>query len=178
MSGTDAKHVTFEIYEGGYCDGDYAADPEDVSVQWENSDWNGGWEPNSQNNWHNWKLTASSSDIVLPAGEYSYQATFHKGGRWDWRGTRADCEPFTVEKADPTVTTEIVPSQFLETGDTVHDTATIEDQVDGFEATGTVNFTFFHNGHCEGVLVKSLARLRSTLTTRHCRWLGRAHPAG
>lgn len=141
------KYVTFELFEGGYCDGDYAAEPEDVAVNWDGGDWNG--DANSADwNWHNWDLNASSSDIVLPAGEYSYFATFYTGHHNGY--ANGYCEPFTVEKADPTVATTIVPSDFVETSDTVHDTATIEDQVDGFEATGTVNFTFFKNGHCDG----------------------------
>src|SRR5207253_1350424 len=67
-------------------------------------------------------------------------------------------EPFTVGKANTTTATLIrdettnadVPPGTVSEGDTVHDTATVGTQVNGFVIGGTVTYNFFNNNGCTG----------------------------
>ena len=94
----------------------------------------------------------------LPAGSYSFQA--HYNGDDDFDASTSDCESFRVTTAGSTTATElrndgtddpIANDSGLEVGTSVHDRATVSDTNTDFEPTGTVTFTFFANGACDGL---------------------------
>ncbi len=93
----------------------------------------------------------SGSTGALGAGAYSYHAVY--GGDTNYNGSTGDCEPLTVNKAAPTVVTELhnsdetVIATEAKTA-TVHDKATVTGGVNGFAPSGNVEFTFFSNGTC------------------------------
>ena len=57
------------------------------------------------------------------------------------------CETFTVDQADPGVSTTIHPSNNVNEGTTVFDSATVSG-VSEFTPTGTVSFTFYNGWNC------------------------------
>ena len=93
-------------------------------------------------------VVPESTPKTLGAGTYSYSAHYSDGNY-----TEADsaCEPFTVDKAGTsTVTTvtdettgQTVPPGSVSLGDTVHDSATVSGQVNGFPITSTVTYHFY-----------------------------------
>jgi hypothetical protein len=94
----------------------------------------------------------SDSSGPLPAGSYSYQATYN-GDPNNLASTSA-CEPFVVATASPTSATTVFDRATNETwtdtettGASAFDTATVTG-TPGFTATGTVTYTFFTNGTC------------------------------
>lgn len=87
----------------------------------------------------------------LAAGSYSYQATY--SGDDNYNGSVGDCEPLTVNKANPAVVTELHNSDETVIGteastSSVHDKATVTGGVSGFVPSGNVEFTFYTNGTC------------------------------
>src|SRR5207249_1146849 len=91
----------------------------------------------------------SSATSALPAGSYSFQASWP--GDSNYNSATATCEPLTVNKGSPTLSTAIVPSDTVALGTTVHDTASFSSLTSGFPATGTVTYKFF-TGSCTGSL--------------------------
>ncbi len=90
----------------------------------------------------------SFSQGPLGAGNYSFQAIY--SGDNIYNGSTGNCEPLTVNKVTPSLSTEIhdvseavVNSVAL--GSSVHDKATISG---GYNPSGNVTFTFFNNGTC------------------------------
>ena len=148
------QNVNFTLYPGLECKGDpLQADNVDISA------------PD----------TVSSSSQTLPAGDYSYLATYTRtktdGESGDASASNdssekgdvvvaAACEPFTIDPIDPTsVTTTIldntdaaVTSAAL--GTQVRDTAAVSG-IEGFDPTGTVNFEFFSTADCSGEPTKA-----------------------
>jgi stalled ribosome alternative rescue factor ArfA len=129
--------VTFTFYSNGSCQGDgTSAGTVDVV--------NGVAHP--------------STDFgPLAAGSYSFKAHFTSGNPLKWTDADSPCEPFTVNKARPTVTTEVhdashndVTNGSVSLGSTVHDRAVVSSPVAAFTPTGTVTFTFYSNGSCDG----------------------------
>src|SRR2546426_3547759 len=91
----------------------------------------------------------SSSTSALPAGSYSFQASWP--GDSNYNSATSDCEPLTVNKGSPTMSTTIVPASPVSLGTSVHDTASFSSLTSGFPATGTVTYKFF-TGSCTGSL--------------------------
>jgi hypothetical protein len=94
----------------------------------------------------------SASTGPLGAGSYSFQATY--SGDKNYAGSSSPCEPFTIAKGPSSAATEVIndasllpPSGTETTGAAFHDTATVTG-VSGFTPTGTVIYSFFHNGTC------------------------------
>ena len=92
----------------------------------------------------------------LAAGSYGFKATY--GGNANFTGSTGTCEPLTVNKAASTTVTElhtaseaVIPlGSSVALGTNVHDKATVTSANDSFPVTGTVTFTFFTNGTCDG----------------------------
>ena len=95
----------------------------------------------------------------LAAGSYSFKAHYG-GGNYNAAGN-SDCEPLTVNKATPSITTELhsgatdgaTPSVIavgssIDLNSSVHDSATVTNG--GFAFTGTATFEFFKNKTCTG----------------------------
>ena len=82
----------------------------------------------------------------LAAGSYSFQATY--SGDLNYGGSTSTCEPFTVGRGTSTTATVVVQSGTA-TGSSAHDTATVTTS-DTVVASGTVTYTFFSNGTCDG----------------------------
>ena len=96
----------------------------------------------------------STSETGLAAGTYNFMAVV--AGDTNYTGATSNCEPFTVDKAQPGVSTTVFDAATNEawtgtetTGAKAYDTATITG-TNGFAPTGTVTYTFFTNGTCSG----------------------------
>lgn len=97
----------------------------------------------------------SSATSALESGSYSYLAAY--SGDDNYNGSVADCEPFTVERAGTTTTTQVhnanhqnVTDGSLPIDSLVHDSANISDEIEGFVLGGTVTYNFYNNGICSG----------------------------
>jgi hypothetical protein len=96
----------------------------------------------------------SNSRGPLAAGNYAFRA-FYDGTTDPNYGPDnlvSPCEPFTVDKATPTVVTELHnSSEGVITTETLdpkmHDEATVSG-ISAFMPTGNVSFTFYNNGAC------------------------------
>jgi uncharacterized repeat protein (TIGR01451 family) len=101
----------------------------------------------------------SSETDALGAGMYSYQATYD--GNANYTSKTSVCEPFSVGKATPSVTTTLKNAaddstidngSTIDFGSSVYDTAALGNKVEGlsFDGTATVTYAFFHNNTCDG----------------------------
>jgi len=89
--------------------------------------------------------------LALAAGAYAYRAVV--AGNDNYIGGTSGCEPITVDKGTPNITTVIHDSSHNPVGpqvlvDTVHDKATVTG--DPFTPGGNVTFTFYNNNTCYG----------------------------
>lgn len=94
----------------------------------------------------------SADSSPLAAGSYAYRASV--SGNENYIGADSSCEPFTVNKAQLTVVTNIHDTNHhvvttVPSGSVVHDTASVSGAVAGF-ATEAVAFTFYTNNTCTG----------------------------
>ena len=98
----------------------------------------------------------SSPRGPLPAGDYAYQVDFNSGLSTSVADGTSDCEPFSVEKAATTTTTEVQnsanePITVLDIfGGAVHDSAATTSTNNSFPITGTVTYSFWTNFTCDG----------------------------
>jgi len=106
----------------------------------------------------------SSSRTGLAAGSYSFRAQY--AGDGSNIGSTSACEPFTVSKGTPTLTTRIhLASDHAANYDrnaagnsmvsvpidsVVHDVAFVSDTVAGIAPTGAITFTRWNNASCTG----------------------------
>jgi hypothetical protein len=97
----------------------------------------------------------STSETNLAAGDYNFMAEV--AGNDNYEGAISDCEPFTVDKAQLTVTTAVHDAAHndktyahVPLGSIMHDTAAVTGGVNGF-ALPLVSFSFFTNDTCTGV---------------------------
>jgi uncharacterized repeat protein (TIGR01451 family) len=101
----------------------------------------------------------SSETAALAAGTYSYQATYN--GNDNYTAKTSACEPFSVGKATPSVTTTLKNAaddstidndSTIDFGSSVYDTAALGNKVEGlsFDGKATVTYAFFQNGSCDG----------------------------
>ena len=99
-----------------------------------------------------------NSNTVGPfaAGSYSFQAAYGGDGNYT-ASSASSCEPFTVAKAPTTATTVVNDAGTNNpwggsevTGASAYDTATVGGDVGGFTPSGTVTYSYFLNGTCNG----------------------------
>ncbi|MGP8161130.1 MAG: hypothetical protein ACLQGJ_07900, partial [Candidatus Dormibacteria bacterium] len=97
----------------------------------------------------------SNTEGPLAAGSYAFQATYSDDTTY--AGSTSACEPFTVTKAAPAVTTSVKDASGGATwtgsetlGASAFDTATVGPEQDSKVITGTVTYSFFDNGTCAG----------------------------
>jgi hypothetical protein len=135
--------VTFQFFTNGACSGDPSST--------ETKALDGGSFSES---------VESSATGPLAAGSYSYKAKFNSGDTSKVPDAESECEPFTVLKADPTVTTAIylMPGHAVVTsvtmGATIHDDATVTG-IAPFTPTGTVTFNLYRSNDCTGTVVQT-----------------------
>src|SRR5439155_1359548 len=97
----------------------------------------------------------SADSAALAAGVYSYDASIAADANYTAAGP-ATCEPLTVDKATPTITTQIHNAAHgnvggathVALGSVVHDTATIGNTIVGVPPTGALSFRFFTTIDC------------------------------
>lgn len=137
VSGFSTEPITFTFYANDKCDG------AGTSVLNTGAD-----EGDSTRN-------RSEASAALGAGSYSYQAFV--AGNANYIGANSGCEPFTVNKGDLTIRTDIHNAlhQVITSADAgaiVHDTATLGSAVSGFNPTlANISFTFWTgNSGCNG----------------------------
>src|SRR5207244_2140393 len=110
-----------------------------------------------------------ASTQTLGAGSYSYLAVY--SGNANYNGKTADCEPFKVSQATPTLVTTVKDASNVTVtnaapaalGTAVHDTATLGGSVGSFKLGdgttvapdgATVTYKFFSNNGCTGTSVQ------------------------
>jgi hypothetical protein len=102
---------------------------------------------------------ADPSDAKGPLGPGSYGFTAHYDGDANYTTGDSLCEPFSVNKGDTTSSTTIVredtnaslgidPVPHVPLGTSVHDTATVGDQVGTFDLTGKLTYHFYKGLDC------------------------------
>ena len=109
----------------------------------------------------------SDSKGPLAAGSYSFKAAFTSGDASKWNNSVGSCEPLTVEKATPVLTTAIhktdhsvVPdSSYIYQGTHVHDSGALTGSVGAFSFTGTITYSFYANGACSGTAAATSSAL-------------------
>src|SRR5207302_918273 len=84
----------------------------------------------------------SAANTPTPAGAYSFNAVY--SGDVNNNAATSACEPLTVNKASPTITTTL-SSNSVRVGQTVTDSSTM---ASFFQAGGTVTYNLFSNGAC------------------------------
>jgi hypothetical protein len=94
----------------------------------------------------------SADSVALAAGNYAYRGSI--AGNDNYIGSDSACEPFTVNKAQLYIRTDIHNANHqivtsVSQGAVVHDTATVTGAVSGF-STSAVTFTFYTNNACTG----------------------------
>lgn len=104
----------------------------------------------------------SDSKTALAPGNYAFQAEYLGDSNND--GSTSACEPFSVDKGDLTITTEIHlgndhdtnvdravnPTASVPINSVVHDVSLVTGAVTGFAPTGAITFTMWNNGNCSG----------------------------
>ncbi len=97
----------------------------------------------------------SADSAALAAGDYAYRAS--AASDENYIGDDSDCEPLAVNRSDTSTVTEVhdsnhndITGKSVPLGSIVHDSATVETQVDSIAITGTVNYRFYTDGNCEG----------------------------
>jgi hypothetical protein len=110
----------------------------------------------------------SSVHGPLPAGSYAFRATYN--GNENYKPATGPCETFTVDKATPTIRTEVhsathvvlaPPTSEIPLGSIIHDSAILGGQVDGIVIGGTVTYTVYRTAfgetaqNCAGPIFKA-----------------------
>jgi hypothetical protein len=115
--------VTYEFFTGSTCTGTATTVGTPVTVT-------GGVVPNS------------ASQAFNSAGSFSWNAVY--SGDANNNGATSACEPLTVNKASPTITTSLSATS-IRVNQSVTDSATL---TTFFQASGTVTYSVFTNGLC------------------------------
>jgi len=125
--------VTYNLFANGTCAFPASATPVTLS---------NGTVPNS------------GTTGALGAGSYSFDASY--SGDSNYLSSTSGCEPFSVAPAQPSVGTVVdnaatnaAWSGTETTGASAYDTSSVS-AVAGFTPTGTVTYSFFDNGTCNG----------------------------
>src|SRR6266699_1472760 len=93
-------------------------------------------------------VPASSSVTPPAAGSFAFNATY--SGDPNNNRVSSLCEPLSVNKATPSITTAINPSSTITVGFSVADQATVTGGFPSAGVTGSVVYAFFSNGGCTG----------------------------
>jgi len=93
-------------------------------------------------------VPVSNSVTPSPAGLYSFNATY--SGDSNNNRVSSACEPLTVQKAAPAITTAISPAFTITVGASVTDQATLTGGFPSTGVTGSVTYAFFSNSACNG----------------------------
>ena len=80
----------------------------------------------------------SQASGALAAGDYAFRA--HYNGDDNFDPSTSPCEPFSVEKASPGITTEL-SDDLIRVGETIHDSATLQGA--SADAGGTVKYVYY-----------------------------------
>jgi len=94
-----------------------------------------------------------SASLVPGAGLYSFNATY--SGDATNNPVTSPCEPLTINKQTPVITTSISPSSSITVGSSVTDQATLTGGFPSTGVTGTVTYGFFGSGSCSGTTISS-----------------------
>jgi len=128
--------VTYSFFTNGSC-----ATTGDASPITDTVTLSGGTVPNS------------STEGPLAAGSYSFLASY--SGDANYGAAVGTCEPLSVGKYTPVVTTAVMDAAngaawkgSEATGASAYDTATVGPEQDDTVITGTVTYSFFTNGSC------------------------------
>lgn len=143
---TPTGFVRYEFFAGGECSEDEDGDPltPDADALWfQTVEIANGVVPESQ------------ATAALAAGSYSFHAVYLGDGNYD-PGT-SPCEPFTVNKADVQVRTEVhnndhvdITGTIVLNGTPVHDFAIVTGQVGPFVIGGTVTYELWSDTDGDG----------------------------
>jgi hypothetical protein len=112
--------------------------------------------------------TNSAPRGPLPAGSYAFGADFNSGLSSSVADGTSACEPFVVEKAATTTTTEVQnsandPITVLDLfGGAVHDSATTTSLNNSFPITGTVTYSFWTNFDCSSAATSTAEKAVNT----------------
>jgi uncharacterized repeat protein (TIGR01451 family) len=102
----------------------------------------------------------SSTEGPLSAGDYSFEAQYLSENDPNYSDSEVSaCEPFTVLKKSPTVSTQLSESTG-NVGDSVHDSATIADATT--DAGGSISYAVYSDSECS-VLVADLTPADNTV---------------
>src|SRR6266699_465994 len=93
-------------------------------------------------------VPASSSVTPPAAGSFAFNATY--SGDSNNNRVSSLCEPLSVNKTTPSITTAINPSSTITVGSSVADQATVAGGFPPAGVTGSVVYAFFSNGGCTG----------------------------
>src|SRR6266699_1051066 len=98
-------------------------------------------------------VPASASVTPVSAGSFSLNATY--AGDSNNNRVSSSCEPLTVNKQTPTVTTSVSPSSTITVGASVTDQASLTGGFPSTGITGIVTYAFFNNAACTGNPISS-----------------------
>ena len=110
----------------------------------------------------------SDSKGPLAAGAYSFKASYTSSDATRWSNSVGSCEPLTVTKATPVLTTAIhradetviVDSSYVYEGTVVHDSGVLTGSVGAFDFLGgTITYSFYRNYSCTGTAAATTAAL-------------------
>jgi hypothetical protein len=103
----------------------------------------------------------SANTAPLTPGNYSFDASYSGDTNYDPSG-RSECEPFSVGDGATSTTTVLKDATTgqnwagTETaGATAYDTSTVSGEAGGIVPTGTVTYSYFTNGTCNGTPVST-----------------------
>jgi hypothetical protein len=103
----------------------------------------------------------SANTAPLTPGNYSFDASYSGDTNYDPSG-RSECEPFSVGEGATSTTTVLKDATTgqnwagTETaGATAYDTSTVSGEAGGIVPTGTVTYSYFTNGTCNGTPVST-----------------------
>jgi hypothetical protein len=93
-------------------------------------------------------IPSSRSVIFNSTGTFGFEASYPGDGNNN--AATGPCEPVTVNKATPSLTTAISPSSTVTQGTAVTDHGTITGGFPSTGVTGSVSYFFFTGGACAG----------------------------
>src|SRR6266581_2175518 len=125
VTATAGGTVTYQFFTGSSCSGTGTTVGSPVTVT-------------------NGVVPGSAAQIFNNAGSFSWNAVYI--GDSNNNGATSACEPLTVTKASPTITTSLSVS-VIPVGGSVTDSATLKGS---FQAGGTVTYNLFNSGTCGG----------------------------
>jgi hypothetical protein len=103
----------------------------------------------------------SATTSPLTPGDYSFDASYSGDSNYDPSGASA-CEPFSVADGPTTTATVLKDATSNENwagtetaGATAKDTSTVSGEAGGIVPTGTVTYSYFTNGTCNGTPVST-----------------------